>query len=138
MKPEIPSTNLTPEQLPAPQVVNIEQKYSLNKSEFKSSTSVEKGGQKTENGAVVADVNFTTVLPAPVIDDTGVANDTTIVIDSPLVAADDDLIEKEWVDKAKKIVNETKDNPHQQEKAVNKLQIDYLKKRYGRELGVIK
>lgn len=54
--------------------------------------------------------------------------------DNPLVAADEDLVEKEWVDKAKKIVNATKDDPYNQEKQVSKLQADYLKKRYGKEV----
>jgi len=54
---------------------------------------------------------------------------------NPAVANDDDLIEKEWVDKAKKIVAETRDDPHLQDEKVNKLQADYLKKRFGRELG---
>lgn len=53
---------------------------------------------------------------------------------SPLVAADEDLIEKEWVDKAKKIVSDTKEDPYSQEKEVSKLQADYLKKRYGKEI----
>lgn len=53
---------------------------------------------------------------------------------TPLVASDDDVIEKEWVDKAKKIVQQTKDDPYAQEKEVSKLQADYLKKRYGKEL----
>ena len=53
----------------------------------------------------------------------------------PTVANDDDLIEKEWVDKAKKIIAETQDDPYRREQEVNKLQIDYLRKRYGKELG---
>lgn len=55
--------------------------------------------------------------------------------DLPLVANDDDLIEKEWVDKAKKIIVETKDDPYKREQEVGRLQADYLRKRYGRELG---
>lgn len=55
---------------------------------------------------------------------------------NPTVAADDEVIEKEWVDKAKKIVTETKDDPYRQEKEVSKLQADYLKKRYGKEVKV--
>ncbi len=55
--------------------------------------------------------------------------------DAPLVANDDDLIEKEWVDKAKKIITETRDDPHRREREVGKLQVDYLKKRYGKDLG---
>ena len=54
----------------------------------------------------------------------------------PLVASDDDLIEKEWVDKAKRIVSETKDDPYRREAEVGKLQVDYLQKRYGKELGM--
>jgi len=56
--------------------------------------------------------------------------------DNPLVASDEDLIEKEWVDKAKKIVSETKTDPYMQEKEVSKLQADYLKKRYGKEVKI--
>lgn len=54
----------------------------------------------------------------------------------PTIAADDDLIEKEWVDKAKKIIAETKDDPYRREQEVARLQADYLRKRYGKELGV--
>lgn len=55
---------------------------------------------------------------------------------SPLIADDVDVIEKEWVDKAKKIVNATKNDPHVQEKEVSKLQADYLMKRYNKKLKV--
>jgi len=70
-------------------------------------------------------------VPAPVSDDSAVvAGD-----DMPVVANDDDLIEKEWVDKAKKIIVDTKDDPYRREQEVGKLQAEYLRKRYGRELG---
>jgi len=55
--------------------------------------------------------------------------------DSPAIAGDDDLIEKEWVDKAKKIIALTRGNPYEQAKAIAALQADYLKKRYNRVLG---
>lgn len=54
--------------------------------------------------------------------------------DDPLIADDVDVIEKEWVDKAKKIVNATKEDPHEQEKEVSKLQADYLMKRYNKQI----
>ncbi len=54
---------------------------------------------------------------------------------APAFAADDDLIEKEWVDKAKKIIAITRSNPYEQAKAIAQLQADYLKKRHNRELG---
>ena len=72
----------------------------------------------------------TPVQPVPNQDDSTVSTD-----DMPQVAADEDLIEKEWVDKAKQIITETKEDPHLREKEVGKLQADYLKKRYGKDLG---
>ncbi len=80
----------------------------------------------------------TVQLPAPVVVQPVAQTSTAISVatdDNPQVAADEDLIEKEWVDKAKKIIAETKDDPHAREKQVGKLQADYLKKRYGKELG---
>lgn len=56
--------------------------------------------------------------------------------DNPVMAADDDLIEKEWVDKAKRIIAETRDDPYKREQEVSRLQADYLRKRYGREIGI--
>lgn len=61
------------------------------------------------------------------------SGDGTVV--APAAAADEDLIEKEWVDRAKQIIEQTKDDPFRREQEVNKLQADYLRKRYGRELG---
>ena len=70
------------------------------------------------------------VLPVPqpqvVVHDDSFSN--------PIVAADDDVIEREWVQKAKKIVSETKDDPYAQENEISKLQADYIKKRYGKEI----
>ena len=53
---------------------------------------------------------------------------------NPVVADDVDVIEKEWVDKARKIVDKSKDDPYLQELEVGKLQADYMKKRYGKEI----
>ena len=64
-------------------------------------------------------------------------NDSTVVDDttSPVIAADEDVIEKEWVDSSKKIVSETQGDPHSRSRRVNKLHADYLKKRFGKELN---
>lgn len=53
---------------------------------------------------------------------------------TPQIADDADLIEKEWVDKAKQIVERTKHDPHQQTKEMNTMKADYLKKRYNKDL----
>lgn len=55
--------------------------------------------------------------------------------DVPLVASDEDLIEKEWVDKLKNIISLTKDDPYERARAITQIQADYLKKRYNRTLG---
>ena len=55
--------------------------------------------------------------------------------DMPLLAADEDLIEKEWVDKLKSIISLTKDDPYERARVIAQLQADYLKKRYNRTLG---
>jgi hypothetical protein len=52
--------------------------------------------------------------------------------DVPVVAADEDLIEKQWVDSVKRIVKETRSDPYKQGVAIGRLQADYLQKRYGK------
>jgi hypothetical protein len=100
---------------------------------------LERFEQAAETRAAIADNGLTTTLPVPVIGDLPTDDTASLgnqgISGSPVIAGDDDLIEKEWVDKAKKIVAETKDDPYRREEQVSKLQADYIKKRYGRELG---
>jgi hypothetical protein len=53
----------------------------------------------------------------------------------PGLAEDVDVIEKEWVDAAENIIVATAGDPHAQEEQQEVLQIDYLKKRYGKDIG---
>ncbi len=53
-----------------------------------------------------------------------------------LSAADVDLIEKEWVQKAKDIVSATHGDPFAQNKEINKIKADYIKKRYNKDIKV--
>ena len=135
MKPEIPNPierfNASNQNQPS-----AEFGFNLQKTPENSlNSSPEKNENRTNFSPNSSDVVLTTVIPQPVVDDKTIAQPTTLD-DSPAIAADDDLIEKEWVDKAKKIVSETKDNPRKREEDVSKLQIDYLAKRYGRKIGV--
>lgn len=104
-------------------------------------TGIESGAESREAAAESAarQADGTPVLPTPVLPTTvpqaPVSDATVAQDDTPLVAADEDLIEKEWVDKAKKIILETRDDPYAREAAVTQLQADYLRKRYGKELG---
>lgn len=71
-----------------------------------------------------------TAPPKPA--DTGKVTEITL----PAEAQDSDLIEKEWVEKAKDIVEHTRDNPHEQQKAINQMKAEYMKKRYNRDTKV--
>lgn len=55
-------------------------------------------------------------------------------VSSALIADDADLIEKEWVLKAKAIVAQTAHDPNSQTKEVVKIKAEYLKKRYNKQL----
>lgn len=55
---------------------------------------------------------------------------------TPKQAADVDLIEKEWVVKAKQIVEHTKEDPHEQLRVMSKFKADYMKKRYNKDIKV--
>ena len=50
-----------------------------------------------------------------------------------LIADDTDLIEKEWVLKAKAIVAHTRSDPHRQNIEMTNIKADYLKKRYNKD-----
>lgn len=73
-----------------------------------------------------------TVVPSAQVDDTSA---TGVMSDVPILAGDEDLIEKEWVDKAKRIIAATTNDPYIREQQINQLQREYLRKRYGKELG---
>lgn len=131
MKPELPMPHAMPERQPQ-QSANVEHL-----------TGAEKVGDRAhEREAVAQPIESQSAppvavpVPPPVVSLPSVpaqtTQDDTV---GPTIANDDDLIEKEWVDKAKKIIAETQNDPYLREKEVNKLQIDYLRKRYGKELG---
>ena len=50
---------------------------------------------------------------------------------APMIAGDVDVIEPEWVDKAEAVIREHHGDPYAEEEAIEKLQEEYLQKRYG-------
>ena len=54
--------------------------------------------------------------------------------ESDAKAEDVDIIEKEWVNKAKSVVNSTRNDPRQQNKEIAKLKKIYLEKRFNKTL----
>jgi hypothetical protein len=53
---------------------------------------------------------------------------------SSLIADDVDVIEKMWVQKAKIIVNETRDDPRKQSTQLSHMKRDYIKKRFNKDI----
>ena len=78
----------------------------------------------------------TPAAPLPPLDtqQTALPPRTAASVAPPAVADDLDLIEKEWVEKAKKIVSNTHNDPYNQNKEMNKFKADYMKKRYGKDI----
>jgi hypothetical protein len=61
---------------------------------------------------------------------------SSVIPVGPAVADDHDLIEKEWVVKAKQIVAATREDPHAQSRELSRFKADYLKKRYNKDIKV--
>ena len=136
MKPETSQQpNLGPEQLPMPPAqVGGEYVPSLPPLERGGERSAERHEQVAEASAAASNVVGASPAPTPVPVQS--AGPVTSTVTSPVTAGDEDLIEKEWVDKSKEIIQATRNDPHARTDQVNQLQRDYLKKRYGKELGV--
>ena len=132
----------SPEHLPPSDGNNYEQRQGYEQSNEVPSLSPEqapeRASEQLQQPAQPTVDPASIALPTPVLP--SVSQDDASAKpsdDAPAEAADEDLIEKEWVDKAKQIIAETKEDPHEREKEVGKLQVDYLKKRYGKDLGEV-
>lgn len=131
----------SPEQLPAlpaqPEVLAAPGSPEAVEAASRRNEQVERGlARRVEVAAQMPAQVPASALPAPVpVSDPQAVDDSQISSPAPLVAADEDLIEKEWVDKAKKVIADTKDDPYRREKEVSRLQIEYVRKRYGRVIG---
>lgn len=140
MQPETPQpVAFGQEQLPVTPTQTGEQVPSLPPVD----TGIEKGADRREQvaeasaaaaNAVGAPPAVPIPVPPPVANSVASAPPTQATT-GPLVAADEDLIEKEWVDKAKEIIEQTKDDPFKRTERVNELQRDYLQKRFGKVIG---
>ncbi len=70
-------------------------------------------------------------LPVPGLQSLSSTPPSTPITD--MIADDADLIEKEWVQKAKSIVAQTAQDPHTQNKEMSKLKAQYVKTRYNKD-----
>lgn len=144
MEPQLPKPQFSPEAAPSVQPVIRNGEVFAAPQAPEAASPFEQGKEARETlsdgpkGDPVSAQPYTPP-PLPSIDPahavtTGQVQDDT----NPSAASDDDLIEKEWVEKAKRVVAETRNDPHAQDVAVGKLQADYLKKRYGKVISLPK
>ena len=115
--------------------VPVDDKVSSQISNAQADLSAIPRAQLSTAGQAIAQLQ-TTPDNAPVPDDTPTRPASPPIVDPPAVADDNDLIEQEWVDKAKAIVERTHDDPHLQNQEMNKFKAEYIKKRYNREIKV--
>ena len=133
MQPEnLPVPN-GPEQPPVDATRNGERIPVLPTPEGGIDAGLERVEQNAEAHAAVVDATYQGMPLPPTVPQTAPA--AAPADTNPVTAGDEDVIEKEWVDKAKKIIQETKDDPFERTNRVNELQRDYLKKRYNKDLG---
>lgn len=140
MEPQLPTPQSSPENGPA-HFTGGETFSGVNASE-----SAPKSPEKQEireqyvggpsNDPVVLQPATPVLPPLPTIAPPTTASPAPVDTSNPTTAGDDDLIEKEWVEKAKKVIADTKHDPYLQEQEVSKLQADYLQKRYGKTVSL--
>ena len=137
MEPKSPTPQFNPEQFPSV-ATGVEQDathFARPEAVGESSRAErvqERPAQQTAPSPVMPALPAIPAPAAPSASGTAAPAD-----DNPLLASDEDLIEREWVDRAKKIIAATRDDPYRREVEIAKLQIDYLKKRYGKDLGAV-
>jgi hypothetical protein len=86
--------------------------------------------------AAAQGLDFSAQANPPIAASTTPKTPTPPIVEPPNIADDDDLIEQEWVDKAKAIVERTRNDPYLQNQELGKFKADYIKKRYNREIKV--
>lgn len=82
------------------------------------------------NSAVSQAVTSTQQLPiVPQVIPATPAQNSTVIAD------DNDVIEKEWVDKAKQIVASTQGDPHAKSSQMSGLKKEYIHQRFGKDIA---
>lgn len=144
MRPELPTSMPRPETHIKTSFNNVETTELDNKTDRVKSLNREINQESAESIAEASielaensNANSISVSRDSIAGDDGAVNipQPASGLTSPVIAKDDDLIEKEWVEKAKKIVRETRDDPFKQDIVVNELRWSYIEKRYNRKKG---
>jgi hypothetical protein len=125
-------------ELPKPQIEQITQGSEALPlglvNEQQNSMAVERGVGMQSDGPQVSSLPPSTGIPQSPLQQPPATPITSVLPSTPAIADDADLIEKEWVEKAKEIVEKTRNDPYLQNQEINKVKADYLKKRYNKDV----
>ena len=102
----------------------------------------EQATSSAENAPKVSQVPAMTLppiqMPGMAITPTTTQSQTDVSTTTPSITAgiieDSDLIEKEWVHKAKSIVEANREDPYKQSEELTGVKADYMKKRYNKNI----
>lgn len=129
----VPSFELPPARPAEQNTVAMPERQGADRNEKQANVAVEHGAARQQAPPMPPQLTQQPVgqasVPDPYAQPAG-------QVTGPPVAEDADLIEKEWVTKAKEIVARTSHDPHLQNKEMNKFKADYLKKRYNKEVKI--
>ncbi len=82
--------------------------------------------------AQVAAITASGVMNPAAADD----STATTVPDTGLAVTDSDKIEKQWVEQAKAVIAQTREDPYRQKNEISKIKADYIKKRFKKIIKV--
>ena len=106
-----------------------------NNAVEKNVTASPENRPQTQSTVVSSQVATDMALPSQTIA-SGLAGDdmalTTSVVSTQ--ASDTDRIEKEWVDKAKMVIERTKDDPYEQKNEMSKVKAEYIHRRFNKSI----
>lgn len=84
----------------------------------------------------------TQAIPMPtqpvITTDDNRSSDDSLQTNALKVVQDKDLIEKEWVDRAKAIVESTREDPYKQSESLTMLKSDYMRKQFNKTIKLNK
>lgn len=129
--PPLPSENMKSAETPP-----MAESYSSELISERQGAQAIETGTSPSSGFPAAQVSTVDPLPQPSSSPQPTNDQLTVDPQIPIIADDSDLIEKEWVLKAKEIVARTKHDPYQQNKEVERIKADYMKKRYNKDIRV--
>lgn len=126
-RPQAPKPENMPVPEASPDLGQATEQHNMEQPAQQAPVSPAQAAQSVQNAAMPGSgVAIPGLTPAAA----GVA----AVADEALLAEDGDLIEKAWIQKAKEIVERTKNDPYHQNIEINKVKQDYIQKRYNKAL----